>query len=98
LIRKLKFGLILKIKCTSGGKNGVIGPDSMNGTIGDTHNHDSSTSALIIHDQIKQKIFYKENTIIPQTSTEKGMQHTVSSTVSHARSAVSLSTVSIYSN
>lgn len=74
----------------TGGQDGVVGPDSVDGPVGDAHHHDAPTGALGVHDQVKEEILYKEYTIISQGSAEEGVEHAVAGSVGHTGSAVGL--------
>ena len=53
------------------------------------------TSAMIsFHNEIKCKIFNKENTIITQSSTKEGMQHTMTGSISYCAASIGLSSFS----
>lgn len=74
---------------TSSGNDGVEGPDSMNGTVGNGHDGDSSADA-VVHDEVKCEIFDEEGAVVGEGSAEQSMEHSVAGSVSDGACSVGL--------
>lgn len=75
---------------SSGGDDGVVRSDSVDGSVGDGHADDSSAGSLLVHDQIEDEVLDEEVAVVPETSSEEGVQHGVSGSVGSGGAPVGL--------
>ena len=76
---------------TTGCKNSLVCSHSVDSTIGHVVSHHTSAFA-IIHDKVKSKVFNEEDAVISESSSEKGMKHRVTCSVSDSAASISLTT------
>lgn len=62
----------------------------MNGSIGDAHANNSTANTLVIHYEIKGEVFNEECAVVGKGSSEEGMQHSVSSSISDGTGSIGL--------
>ena len=62
----------------------------MDGAVSNAHDCDSSTDSLVVHDEVQGEIFDEESAVVGQRSSKKGMQHSMTGSVSHCASSVGL--------
>lgn len=69
--------------------NGLVCSHSVDSSISHIITHNTST-LITIHDEIKSKVFDKEDAIIAKSSPEKSVEHRVTSSICNSASPVSL--------
>ena len=72
-------------------EDGLIGSHSVDGSVSHVICHNSSANTFI-HYEVKCKVLDEEDAVVPESSSEQGVKHTVTSSVGHSAAAVSLTT------
>ena len=65
-------------------------PDAVDGPVSDANSSNSTADPLTVHDQISSEILDEKGAVVSEGSSEKGVQHSVTRTVSHRAGAVGL--------
>jgi len=80
----------------TGGEHSLVGTHTMDGSVSDVIGHNSSAFA-ILHDKVHSEVFNEENTVVTKGTTEKCVQHRVTSSVSDSTASVCLTTLTVLS-
>jgi hypothetical protein len=74
---------------TSSGKNGLVGTHSVDCSICHVVSH-NTTALTIVHKEVQSKVLNEENAIVTEGSSEEGVEHRVTSSVSDCAASVGL--------
>lgn len=74
---------------TSSCDDGVQGSDSVDGSISDWHDGDTSADS-VVHDQVQSEILDEESAVVGQGSAEEGMEHSMTGSVGDGTGSIGL--------
>jgi hypothetical protein len=79
---------------SSSGKNGILGLDSVDGSIFHIERNDSNASTIVVHDQIQTEVLDEIGGIKGERTSVESVKHGMSSTIGGSSTTMSLSSLS----
>merc|ERR1719443_960013 len=77
------------------GKDSLVGSHSVDGSISHVVSHNSLDSSIISLDEVHSEVLDEEDSVITESTSHQGVEHRVTSSVSHTAASVGLSTLTI---
>ena len=78
------------------GHDRLVGLHPMDGTISHVVGHDA-TALITVHEQVHGEVLHEEDAVVAESTTEQGVQHGVTGTVSDGAASVGLTSLSVVS-
>jgi hypothetical protein len=78
---------------TTGGEHSLLSTHSVDSSVSNVVSHDA-TALSILHNEVQSEVLNEENAVIAESTAEQGVQHGVTSTISHSAASVGLTSLS----
>ena len=79
----------------TGGHDGLVGAHAVDSSVRHVVGHDSTDRSIVTHQKIHGEVLHEENAVVAKSTTEQGVEHAVTGTVSNTAAAVGLSAGSV---